>query len=239
MRISVGLPACLAFAALAAPAFAQDAPENGRGGGRQRMGAAPLMQALDADQDGALSPAEIENAAKALAKLDRNGDGTLSTDELRPAQGGPGAAGRPPGQPGSPGRPGQAGGAMTGEMLTRMFETRDADKDGKLTGEEIPERMPRISNASTPTRTVASIRPNCSRRCLAWPKPPVATRVVAPKVAAPKVVAPKVVAPKVVAPKVAAPKVAAPKVAVAGRAVAKAYVRDVLRSNECERFRGN
>ncbi|MFN5734024.1 MAG: hypothetical protein ACK48R_19435 [Planctomyces sp.] len=30
---------------------------------------------------------------------------------------------------------------MTGEMLTRMFETRDADKDGKLTGDEIPERM--------------------------------------------------------------------------------------------------
>jgi hypothetical protein len=26
-------------------------------------------------------------------------------------------------------------------MLTRMFETRDANKDGKLTGEEIPERM--------------------------------------------------------------------------------------------------
>ncbi|MFN5734023.1 MAG: hypothetical protein ACK48R_19430 [Planctomyces sp.] len=60
------------------------------------MGAAPLMQALDADQDGSLSPAEIENAAKALAKLDKNGDGTLSTDELRPAQGGPGDAGRPP-----------------------------------------------------------------------------------------------------------------------------------------------
>ncbi|MFN5075928.1 MAG: hypothetical protein ACK5MO_10085, partial [Planctomyces sp.] len=102
------------------------------------LGAAPLMQALHPDQDGSLSPAEIEHAANALAKLDKNGDGTLSTDELRPAQGGPGDAGRPPG---APGRPGQAGGAMTGEMLTRMFETRDADKDGKLTGDEIPERM--------------------------------------------------------------------------------------------------
>ncbi|MFN5537444.1 MAG: hypothetical protein ACK5EN_18420, partial [Planctomyces sp.] len=132
------LPSGMAFLLLTLPTVAQDAPEGGRGGVRQRMGAAPLMQALDADQYGSLSPAEIENAAKALAKLDKNGDGTLSTDELRPAQGGPGDAGRPPG---APGRPGQAGGAMTGEMLTRMFETRDADKDGKLTGDEIPERM--------------------------------------------------------------------------------------------------
>ncbi|MFM7166589.1 MAG: EF-hand domain-containing protein, partial [Planctomycetaceae bacterium] len=84
MKISTSLLATLAFAAAAAPGFAQDAPEGGRGAGRQRM-VAPLMQALDADQDGSLSPAEIENAAKALAKLDKNGDGTISTDELRPA----------------------------------------------------------------------------------------------------------------------------------------------------------
>jgi len=130
----------LAFAATAAVGFAQDATEAGRGGGRQRI-VAPLMQALDADQDGSLSPAEIENPAKALAKLDKNGDGTLSTDELRPA----GLPERPGREPGEPGRPGQggaaAGGAASGEMLTRMFETRDANKDGKLTGEEIPERM--------------------------------------------------------------------------------------------------
>jgi len=140
MRITRSFMATLAFAATAAVGFAQDAPEGGRGGGRQRI-VAPLMQALDADQDGSLSPAEIENAAKALAKLDKNGDGTLSTDELRPA----GLPERPGRQPGEPGRPGQggaaAGGAASGEMLTRMFETRDANKDGKLTGEEIPERM--------------------------------------------------------------------------------------------------
>lgn len=81
MQISHGLAASLALAALAVPAVAQEGQEGGRGGGRQRI-VAPLMQALDADQDGALSPAEIENAAKALAKLDKNGDGTLSTDEL-------------------------------------------------------------------------------------------------------------------------------------------------------------
>lgn len=140
MRISRSFMATLAFSATAAVSFAQDATEAGRGGGRQRI-VAPLMQALDADQDGSLSPAEIENAAKALAKLDKNGDGTLSTDELRPA----GLPERPGREPGEPGRPGQggapAGGAASGEMLTRMFETRDANKDGKLTGEEIPERM--------------------------------------------------------------------------------------------------
>ncbi|MEW6743518.1 MAG: class I SAM-dependent methyltransferase [Planctomycetota bacterium] len=42
----------------------------------------PLMQALDADNDGALSPVEIENASAALKKLDRNSDGQLTPDEV-------------------------------------------------------------------------------------------------------------------------------------------------------------
>ena len=140
---------------ISAPAFAQDTPKRdagtrpgfpGRGEGMppgQRMGMMPLMKALDADQDGTISAAEIQNAAKALAALDKNSDGSLSPDELRPdlsqlaaAGGRPGA----PGQPGIPGRPG-AGAAPSREMIGRMFEMRDADKDGKLSGDEIPERM--------------------------------------------------------------------------------------------------
>lgn len=110
----------------------------------QRMGMMPLMKALDADQDGTLSAAEIQNASAALAKLDKNSDGVLGPDELRPdfsQMAGAGAAGRP-GVPGGPDRSGQPGGRPQGrEMVSRMFETRDTDKDGKLTGDEIPERM--------------------------------------------------------------------------------------------------
>ncbi|MEY2724344.1 MAG: hypothetical protein RLZZ458_211 [Planctomycetota bacterium] len=114
----------------------------GAGQGGARLGMLPIMKALDADQDGTLSAAEIQNASKALAALDKNSDGMLSAEEMRPdpsmmaRPGQPGAAGTP----GQPGRPG-AGGAPTGEMLTRMFDARDTDKDGKLSGDEIPERM--------------------------------------------------------------------------------------------------
>lgn len=134
---------------ISAPAFAQDAPKRpaagrpgfpGRGEGMppgQRMGMMPLMKALDADQDGTISAAEIQNASKALAALDKNNDGSLSPEELRPDLSQMAAAG---GRPAAPGQPG-AGGAPSREMVTRMFEMRDMDKDGKLSGDEIPERM--------------------------------------------------------------------------------------------------
>ncbi|MEI8213924.1 MAG: hypothetical protein WCI02_17370 [Planctomycetota bacterium] len=95
----------------------------------------PLMKALDTDQDGELSAVEIENASKSLLKLDKNGDGVLSNEELRPDPRGmemPGAAG---------GQMGRVGPALGPAMLARMFETRDADGDGKLTGDEIPPQM--------------------------------------------------------------------------------------------------
>ena len=44
----------------------------------------PVMTALDADHDGALSADEIKNAPAALKKLDKNGDGKLTEDEVRP-----------------------------------------------------------------------------------------------------------------------------------------------------------
>lgn len=44
----------------------------------------PVMLALDANKDGALSAAEIKNAAASLKALDANGDGKLTRDELRP-----------------------------------------------------------------------------------------------------------------------------------------------------------
>lgn len=105
---------------------------------RPEMGAAmarrlPVMMALDVDKDGALSASEIENASKTLAKLDKNGDGQLSAEELRPDVA---AMARE----GMPGKKGQEGGRSK-EMMVRMFDTRDTDGDGKLTGDEIPERL--------------------------------------------------------------------------------------------------
>lgn len=115
-------------------------PAAGQAG--PRFGMLPIMKALDTDQDGILSAAEIQNASKALATLDKNGDGMLSAEEMRPD---PSVFARP-GQPGADAAPGQsgrpgAGGAPTGEMMARMFESRDTNKDGKLSGDEIPERM--------------------------------------------------------------------------------------------------
>lgn len=52
----------------------------------------PLLKALDADGNGALSKEEIANAAVALKTLDKNSDGDLSRDEIMPQRpGGPGA----------------------------------------------------------------------------------------------------------------------------------------------------
>ena len=138
----------LAVTLLSTAAFGQDAPKregqgnrpgqrqlrNGAGPGMagamaQRM---PLMRALDADHDGSLSVSEIENASKALAKLDKDGNGILSPEELRPDFSEMAREGMA--------RLGQDG-APTKEMMARMFEMRDADKDGKLTGDEIPDRM--------------------------------------------------------------------------------------------------
>lgn len=44
----------------------------------------PVMLALDANADGALSAAEITNAPASLKALDANADGKLTRDELRP-----------------------------------------------------------------------------------------------------------------------------------------------------------
>ena len=44
----------------------------------------PLVAALDADQDGAISASEIESAPQSLRTLDSDGDGRVSPAELQP-----------------------------------------------------------------------------------------------------------------------------------------------------------
>lgn len=46
----------------------------------------PVLNALDADHDLEISPAEIENSAAALRSLDRNRDGSLTAEEVLPAR---------------------------------------------------------------------------------------------------------------------------------------------------------
>ena len=59
-------------------------PGTGGGGGPppERN---PLMAALDADGDGAVSEAEVASAPQSLRSIDADGDGRLTPDELRPA----------------------------------------------------------------------------------------------------------------------------------------------------------
>ncbi len=99
--------------------------------GRGRMGMNPLLQALDTDRNGELSPAEIQAAATALKTLDTDGNGTLSAEELRPRfrEGGP----RGPGGPEGPRADHTA-------ALERLM-ANDKNGDGKLGADELPERM--------------------------------------------------------------------------------------------------
>jgi Ca2+-binding EF-hand superfamily protein len=116
------------------PGFGPEAggfPGGFPGGPMGLMQMLPLMKVLDTDQDGSLSATEIANASKTLLQLDKNGDGVISSEEMRPDPGAMmgGLAG------GSPGGP------MNGQMMTKLFESRDKNGDGKLTGDEIPERI--------------------------------------------------------------------------------------------------
>lgn len=125
---------------------AQEGPR--RGGGRDMLRMFPVMTALDADNDGVISAAEINNAPAALRKLDKNGDGQLTEDELRPnfPPGGPGGFGEREGRgPGGRGGFGERegrgpGGPGPDEIVKQLLEF-DKNGDGQLQKSEVPERM--------------------------------------------------------------------------------------------------
>jgi len=102
----------------------------------------PIIVVLDVNKDGEISKEEMENATAALQKLDKDKNGKLTEDELRPdfgrrggPGGGPGGFGRRDGGDGD--RGGNRGG---GDFVERMLKN-DKNKDGKLTKDELPERM--------------------------------------------------------------------------------------------------
>ena len=90
------------------------APSGGNAGAT-RMD--PLLNALDADHDGAISAVEIAGSGKALLVLDKNGDGEITADEMRMRQQTP------------------------AERVNHLLDEWDTNKDGKISKDEAPDRM--------------------------------------------------------------------------------------------------
>ncbi len=137
-------------------------PERRGPGGRPGfMRIMPIIIVLDINKDGEISKEEMEKAAESLQKLDKDKNGKLTEDELRPDFGrrdgdrrgdfGRRDGDRPPRRDGDgppregdqrgPGRrDGDRGGNRGGDFVERLMKN-DKNKDGKLTKDELPERM--------------------------------------------------------------------------------------------------
>lgn len=109
-----------------------DEASNRRGG--PRGGAADMVARIlenDSDGDGKVSKQEApERMQDFFARVDQDGDGFVTREEIeqvaeRMARGRGRQSDRPAGA----------------EAMARMFDNRDADGDGKLSGDEIPEAM--------------------------------------------------------------------------------------------------
>lgn len=116
-------------------------PGAGPRPGGPRPGFAPgppigVFRALDADGDGKLSASEIEAASAALKKLDKDGDGEVSFREVL-ALGGPGRGDAPRPEKRRPEGDRPKKRPDGGAFAERVFEKLDANKDGKLTGDEL------------------------------------------------------------------------------------------------------
>ena len=119
-----GTAAALAAAlALTGCAAGERDPEDAPPGAGDDLGplrGLPAFDALDTDDDGAISSGEIDAATESLAALDADGDGALSAAELRPRR-----------------RGAIAGPARNPQEATAAFMAMDADGDGALAGAEL------------------------------------------------------------------------------------------------------
>ena len=133
-NIKPALLAVMLILGLSTIAMAQPQERQGKdrqGGGQQFnaqfMNMFPVMAALDANKDGAISAEEIAGASAALMKLDANGDGVLTSEEILPQrfQGGRGGGKGGAGGKGGGGRGGKGGAGGKGR-----------DRGGKQRGGE-------------------------------------------------------------------------------------------------------
>jgi len=77
-----------------------------------------IFERLDANKDGKLTKDELpEKAAERVMKADADGDGAVTKEELEAARA-----------------------RMGGQIADKLFERFDANKDGKLTKDEVPEK---------------------------------------------------------------------------------------------------
>jgi Ca2+-binding EF-hand superfamily protein len=122
----------LIFALTALPACAQIGAAGASGPARPPMIArSPVLNILDADQDGAVSATELAAAPSMLPRLDKDGDGKLNLAEAG-LQRIP-TPDRPVEEPPSP--------PPTVDNLVSDLLMFDANEDGKLEKKEVPARM--------------------------------------------------------------------------------------------------
>ena len=114
-------------------------PGGGRNDGAADQMVTRLME-MDKDKDGKLSKEELpERLQSMMARGDKNEDGFLDKAEIMASarersggQGGEGAGGQGAGRFGGGGGP---------EMLAQIMQRVDANKDGKLSEDELPPFM--------------------------------------------------------------------------------------------------
>lgn len=140
---SLHAPLALTFAALGAGfVMAQPGPGGNRGGFDGPRPPLPIVEALDADGNGNLSPDEIDNATQALLTLDKNSDGRLTRDEFLPRMGGRWGGRAGVDRPGrlEPAAQNAAGGRDPEKIVKRLMQF-DENDDGELSESELPERL--------------------------------------------------------------------------------------------------
>ncbi|QDS98543.1 EF-hand domain-containing protein [Adhaeretor mobilis] len=115
---------------------------GGRGGDPQQF--VTRMMENDKNGDGKLTPNEVpEQLLPMLQGGDKNGDKAIDAEELAAiaeAQGGRGG--------GRGGQRGGQGGGDRGQAAEQMIQRSDSNNDGRLTPDEVPERMRQMLQGS-------------------------------------------------------------------------------------------
>jgi len=171
---SLGMAAMLATTSIAQPPEGAPRPEGTPREGQRRPGGRPeggeRPEGGGRPEGGPGGPGGREGmrgdpkmmAQMMIEQFDKDGDKKLNSEELiaalskmRPPAG-PGSPGGPEGPGGSSGPGGGPGGPGSAAWAENMFKQNDKDGDGKLTGDEIPERM-RQNTARIDTNSDGSV----------------------------------------------------------------------------------